>query len=326
MEKVLIDNQNPETRDLYRRKAPSYGLEPVFLDGRVQQQAEALLAGCRALIAKGGRDVLDLDFLRQHGIIYVSLFSTGYDTVDVAKAVRLGVHVANNRAYSPNAIADVAVALGMTLLRGLAPLSLAVSRGDFRQPASEAREVRDCTVGILGCGAIGSTVAAYYRAMGARIVGFDKYPRQDAGIEYLPLAEVLKQSDIISIHLPYFPDQNYHLIDEQALKLVKPQTVIVNAARGELVDLAAVEQAVADGRLQGYGCDVFENEVSFIGKTVDTIDDPVIRRAAELYPRILMTPHMGSHTARARENQVDIALRNIAEFVETGQSRNEVTK
>ncbi|MEA5026732.1 MAG: NAD(P)-dependent oxidoreductase [Erysipelotrichaceae bacterium] len=262
----------------------------------------------------------------EHGIKYYITRSTGYNHVDLQAASEYGIHVANVRAYSPNAIAELALALVMALNRNLAGFSLEIQNQRFIRPVKLFKEIRDCTVGILGTGSIGVVSAGYYAALGARVIGYDKFPNPalDGILQYRTLSEVIEASDILLIHMPYIQNETHHIINREALEQAKPQLIIVNTARGELVNLADINMMIEEERLGGYGADVFEHEEDYIGKDPKEVTDPAIKKALALYPRIILTPHVGASTERALVSMIEIAIEDFAEYAATQTCRNEV--
>lgn len=262
----------------------------------------------------------------KHSIKYYITRSTGFNHIDLLAAKEFGIRVANVRAYSPNAIAELALALVMNLNRNISLLSYDIQNKDFSRPQHLAKEIRDCTVGILGTGSIGIVSAKYYQAMGAKVIGYDKYPNQKYSdvLEYLSLQEVIENSDILLVHLPYIKEETHYLINKDTLRKAKPNLIIVNTARGELVNLADIETLIKAEKLAGYGADVFEFEEKYIGKKVVEIDHPIIKTAIELYPKIILTPHVGASTERAVYSMNEIAIENFIDFINTGECKNEI--
>ena len=127
--------------------------------------------------------------------------------------------------------------------------------------------------------------------------------------------EVIKQSDLLLIHLPYIQDENYHLINKERLKDAKKELIIINTARGELVNLHDIVELIENNQLGGYGADVFEFESEYLGQNKPIIKHHVIEKAVKLYPKILLTPHIGAATERATYSLVEISISNFYEFV-----------
>lgn len=328
--KVLAPVANEKEKKLLVQCNKKYALDLCFCENSFWAGAAPDCGGkFAAVIGPSQRlesETPDFERLSQMGIKYFTLRSTGYDHLNLDNARSCGIRAANVRAYSPNAIADLALSLGLMLLRGTAAACRNSAAGDFHRPSEPAREVRDCTVGILGTGAIGLVVARYYNALGAKVLGFDKYPRQGADmLEYVEFETVIAQSDIISVHLPYIKGETDNIISSEIIGKMKRDAVLVNAARGELLDMSAALDAVEEGRLWGFGSDVFCGEREALNHTISAQTNSQLGRAMGLYPKVLITPHMGAMTNRARINMADIALRNLYEFINSNSCQNEIT-
>ena len=262
----------------------------------------------------------------QHGVKYYVTRSTGYNHIDLKAAREFGIRIANVPAYSPNAIAELALALALDLNRKVSEQANDIANKRFNRPEKLFKEIRDCTVGILGLGSIGSKTAHYFHALGANVIGYNRSINTDNEkiLTYLDIDEVIKQSDILLIHLPYIQDENYHLINKELLKDAKKELIIINTARGELVNLRDIVELIEKDLLGGYGADVFEFESEYIGKDKPIIKHDVIEKAIKLYPKILLTPHIGAATERALYSLVDISIDNFIEFDMHNECINEI--
>ncbi len=252
--------------------------------------------------------------------------STGYNHIDLEAAKALNIKIANIPAYSPNAIAELTLALVLDLNRLVSDQAYRFYQRDFKRPTKLFKEIRDCTVGILGVGSIGAVSARYFQAMGAKVIGYNRSINNELLdiIEYLSMQEVIDQSDILLLHLPYHKDENHYLINKDSLKNAKSNLIIVNTARGELVNLTDIIDLLKQDRLMGYGADVFENEQHYIGKKEPTRDDPIINEALNMFPKIIFTAHMGAATSRAIETMIKMAIDNFQTYAETNTVINEI--
>ncbi|MDD3924725.1 MAG: NAD(P)-dependent oxidoreductase, partial [Erysipelotrichaceae bacterium] len=182
----------------------------------------------------------------KHGIKYYVTRSTGYNHIDLKAAKEFGIRIANVPAYSPNAIAELALALALDLNRKVSEQANDIANKRFTRPEKLFKEIRDCTVGILGLGSIGSTSAHYFNALGAKVIGYNRSinPDNEKILTYMDVDKVIKQSDILLIHLPYIQDENYHMINKELLKDAKKELIIINTARGELVNLRDIVELI----------------------------------------------------------------------------------
>lgn len=210
-------------------------------------------------------------------------YGVGVDNIDVDAATECGVWVANVPDYGTEEVADHAVALALSLLRGVTCLDRSVREGRWNyEDARPLRRLRTLTFGVVGCGAIGAATGLRASALGMRVIGAEPDPsRPPAGspIEKVCFDDVLAQADVVSLHA-FLNADSQGLIGERALAAMKPSAILVNTARGGLVDTAALLAAVEAGQIAGAALDVL---------AVEPPDD-VGRRLAR-HPRVVMTPH-----------------------------------
>src|SRR5690606_37445303 len=163
-----------------------------------------------------------------------------------------------------------------------------------------SREIRNCTVGVIGTGKIGITTAKLFKGLGANIIGFDIRENcefKNYGV-YVSIDELYTTSDIITLHIPYIKNFNHHLINKDVLKKMKPNSILINTSRGQIVDINAVIEAIKCGKLAGFGTDVLEEEKSIFNKEFESDRIKQINETlfelVNLYPKVLITPHIGS--------------------------------
>ena len=231
----------------------------------------------------------------------VARAGVGLDNVDVAAATARGVMVVNAPQSNVVTAAEHAVALLLACARNVAPANAALKAGQWQRSRFTGVEVADKTVGVVGLGRIGVLFAQRMSAFGARIVAYDPYVSAaraaQVGVHLMGLDELLASSDFISIHLPRTPE-TVGLIGERELRLVKPGVRIVNAARGGLVDEAALAVALAEGRVAGAGIDVFVTE--------PTTESPLFA-----FDSVVVTPHLGASTVEAQEKAGLAVVRSV---------------
>lgn len=226
----------------------------------------------------------------------------GYDNIDVEAATRHGVQVTYVPDYCLDEVADHTLALLLALARGVLPAVLETRAGGWSAPRAGVHRLRGRRLALLGVGRIGKRVAARALAFGLRVSAYDPYvQRWDLeGVERAStLGDAVREADFVSLHAPLTPE-NRHLIDDEALSLMKRAPVLVNTARGGLVDLDAVTRAVMEGRLAGLALDVAE---------VEPLEEAhPLRR----HPRALITPHMAFFSA---ESEAELKRRAAEEVV-----------
>jgi phosphoglycerate dehydrogenase-like enzyme len=190
---------------------------------------------------------------------FINVAFTGVDHIDLAACREMGVQVSNASGYSTQSVAELALGLMLALLRNVPQVDARCRSGQTKDGLVGC-ELSGKTVGIVGLGAIGQRTAALCHAFGCRIIAFNPRPKQAADyIEQLPLHDVLAQSDILSLHCP-LKDDTRGLIGQAELAQMKKSALLINTARGPVVDSAALAEALNSGNLAGAGIDVFESE------------------------------------------------------------------
>ncbi|MDD7735327.1 MAG: NAD(P)-dependent oxidoreductase [Bacilli bacterium] len=270
--------------------------------------------------------------LADHGLKYYLTRTAGFNHVDLKACKDFHIESAYVPGYSPNSISELALTLAMMLLRNTGYTTDLTHRGQFKVTNQMfSREVRGCTVGILGCGRIGCTSAKLFKGLGARVVGYDVYQSDYAKevVEFLPLEKFIAESDIILVHLAYIPGKNDHFIDKDFISKMKDQSILVNVARGEVLDLQAAVEAIKSNHLAGLAIDVIEQEKTIFFKNFDDpkhMDTPLHQDLIDLYPKVLVTPHVASSTDKALIDMIEVSLKNMDEYLLTGKCKNSLIK
>ena len=232
----------------------------------------------------------------------VSIAFVGYDHVDVDYCRSRGIVVANSPTYPTQAVAELAIGLTLAVLRNIRPGDRAVrSRGTNAGLAGS--ELRGRTFGIVGTGRIGRATGVLARAFGARTIGFNRSGRQVEGMEIVGLPELLRRSDVVSVHVP-LTAQTRHLLGREQLAQLKPGAVVINTARGPVIDNDALAVALREGKVAGAGLDVFDTEPPIPS------DAPILDA-----PHTVLTPHVGFDTREALAFRARQVLGNIASWM-----------
>ncbi|MET1128303.1 MAG: 2-hydroxyacid dehydrogenase [Thermoproteota archaeon] len=237
--------------------------------------------------------------------------STGFDHIDVDACARQGIPVANIGGANTISVAEYTVMAALALLRRLVFAHLKTSAGEWPQwqmMEMGTYEIDGKTWGVVGLGRIGREVARRARALGARVLYYDKVRpsrevEEELGVEYAPLPKLLRESDIVSIHVPLTPETR-GMIGERELRLMKPTAVIINPARGEVVDEAALAKALEEGWIAGAAVDVYSTEPP-------PADHPLIKLAREGKANIIVTPHIAGATTDARARIIQVTAENV---------------
>lgn len=236
---------------------------------------------------------------------YLSVAFTGLDHIDLAYCREHGIKVQNAAGYSTTAVSELAVGMMLDLLRNIVTLNEKIRQGGSRGTFL-GRELRGKTVGIVGTGAIGTATARLLVAFGAKVVAWSRTERPEVkalGVEYMPLDDLLRQSDIVSLHVPLC-DETRGLIGERELALMKPTALLVNTARGPVCDIAAVGRALIESSIAGAAFDVFEHEPPL------PIDHLLLSTN-----RCLVTPHVAFATEESFAARADIVFGHVDEWL-----------
>jgi len=259
------------------------------------------------------------------GTRLVLLRSTGFNNVDIAAAEANGIVAMRVGYYSPYSVAEHVIALLQTLNRKTHKAYLRAREDNFLLDGLLGFDVHGKTVGIAGTGKIGTILARIMNGFGCRLLGYDPYPSDACkalGMTYVPFEDMLRDSDIVSLHMPLTPD-NYHIINEQTLALMKPTAFLINTSRGPLIDTKALIRALKAHRLGGVGLDVYEEEgdIFFYDLSGQVIDDDVFARLLT-FNNVLVTGHQAFFTREALHDIAMATLQNLADF-EAGKTDSE---
>jgi len=236
---------------------------------------------------------------------YLSVAFTGLDHIDLKYCSNHGIKVQNAAGYSTTAVSELAVGMMLDLLRNIVTLNEAIRQGGSRGTFL-GRELRGKTVGIVGTGAIGTATARLLLAFGAKVIAWSRTERPEVkalGVTYMPLDNLLRQSDIVSLHVPLC-DETRGLIGERALSLMKPTALLVNTARGPVCDIAAVGKALVESRIAGAAFDVFEQEPPL-----------PINHLLLSTNRCLVTPHVAFATEESFAARADIVFGHVDQWL-----------
>lgn len=246
-----------------------------------------LLPGVDGYIA--GLDQIDSEALAAAtNLKVISRYGVGYNNVDLDAAKAHKIVVTNTPGANAKSVAELAVALMLNLMRPVIPANLQTKGGEW--PRFKGMSLEGKTVGLIGLGAIGKETARRLAGFDCEILAYDVYQDEafaaENEVSYVQLEELLSRSDIVSLHLPGIPE-TYDMVNDDFLEKMKPGAVLVNTARGELVDESALVLALESGKLKGAALDVFKNEPPGEGS-------PLLA-----FEQVIVTPHMGAHSDSA---------------------------
>ncbi|WP_318345591.1 2-hydroxyacid dehydrogenase [Flagellimonas baculiformis] len=327
--KVLVySTKKFEVDHLKKVNAGKHKLE--FLEESLDVDTAVLAAGYEvvSIFSNDDASLVVLETLKEMGVKYIALRSTGYNNVSIKSAMRIGLKVAYAPEYSPNAIAEHTVALVLALNRKLVLAHEQVGKYNFLIDNLVGFDLNGKTVGIFGTGKIGSILVKVFHAFGCRVLATDltknHYLEGHYGVEYLPLEEMCKKSDIISINAP-LTYETRHLFRNSLFKLMKKDAILVNTARGAIVKTEDLLAHLEKGRLAGYATDVYETErgIFFKDHGKKGIEDEQLKKLISL-PNVLLTPHQAFATREALMRIAETTIYNIDCWEEGRSCKNEL--
>ena len=260
-----------------------------------------------------------IDKLCGMGIKCIATRTIGYDHIDCEYAKSIGMGVINIT-YSPGSVADYTIMLMIMGLRKYKYMMLKAACGDFTLEGKIAKELSECTVGVIGTGKIGCRVIKNLSGFGSRILAVSPHEKEEAKqyAKYVDMDTLLKESDIITLHAPA-TKQTYHMLGEGAFSKMKDGVILINCARGSLIDEEALIGAIESGKIGFAGLDVVEKESGLYyfdlsGKPIENKNLAVLSS----YPNVIVTPHMAFYTEQAICDMVRNSITGAKEFMEKG--------
>ena len=316
---VLVFSTRPYDREYLDAATRDSGHPLHYTDARLEPSTAALAQGYDGVccFVDDSLDAAVLEQLHRGGTRLVLLRSTGFNNVDTEAAKRLGLAVARVARYSPYAVAEFALGLMLALNRKIHRAYNRVREGNFLLDGLLGFDLHGRTVGVIGTGRIGSVMCRILLGLGCRVLATDPAPHPDLPalpVSYTDLDNLLRQSDIVTLHLPLTRD-NHHLIDRRALALMKPGAMLINTSRGALVDTEALIAALKSGHLGAVGLDVYEEEehIYYRDLSDQIIPDDVFMRLLT-FPNVIVTGHQAFFTRQALETIAATTAANLQAF------------
>ncbi len=284
--KILVtDPVADEAMDMLRER------HDVTFDNLTGSKLAAEIGSYHGIMVRSGTQVTREVIEAADNLMVIGRAGIGVDNIDLEAASERDIKVVNSPTGATPSVAELTIAHMLSLARHLPEADRTMKAGEWAKKQLKGTEIKGKTLGLVGCGNIGSLVAEYAQALGMAVIGYDPYICEedlaDVGIEKTELDSVLREADYVSLHVPHI-EATHHIIDAAALETMKDTAYLVNCARGGVVDEDALYEALQNGDIAGAALDVYENE------------PPGETRLAEL-DNMVMTPHLGAAT---REGQI----------------------
>ncbi|TRW25832.1 2-hydroxyacid dehydrogenase [Flavobacterium zepuense] len=318
--KIIMFSAQPYDKVFFDRYNVDIGIEIEYLETHlgphIVNVVDNAIGVCVFVNDKLTADVIAT--LAQKGVKIIALRCAGFNNVDLDAAKRYGIRVCRVPAYSPEAVAEHAVAMLLTLNRKTHKAYNRVREQNFSLTGLLGFNLHQKTVGVIGTGKIGRAFCKIMLGFGCRVIAYDLF--EDAqlielGVNYTTQEELMRQSDIISLHCPLTAD-NHYLINKDTLALMKDGVTLINTSRGGLVCTADIIEALKQHKVGHLGIDVYEQEekLFFRNLSEDIIEDDTIQRLMS-FPNVLVTAHQAFFTDEALSQIAQITLGSIASLI-----------
>ena len=313
--KVAFFDTKPYDIPGFDRYAADAGLEIKYFEPKLNVDTVSLAAGFDAVcvFVNDSVNAQVVDALHKMGVQAIALRCAGYNNVDL-QACQGKLRVFRVPAYSPYAVAEHAMALLLAVNRRIHKAHIRPREFNFSLNGLTGFDLYGKTVGIIGTGKIGRIFADICKGFGMKILAYDKFPNPSTGLEYVELEELFRQSDIISLHCP-LTEETHHMINDEAVEMMKPGVVIVNTSRGGLIDTESLINGIKVGIVGAACLDVYEEEGDVFYEDLSghvLHDDKLVRLIS--MPNVIVTSHQAFLTKEALDNIASTTVSNLRRF------------
>lgn len=324
---VTVYNCRPfDEKELFLEYAKELDIELVLCNDPPTLENVSLCQGSKCVdVITSKIDEPLIKALKEQGIEYITTRTIGYDHVDMKAARKYGIKV-GNAPYGPHGVADYTVMLILMSMRKMNAILGRTNLQDYTLMGLKGRELHDLTVGVIGTGRIGASVVQSLSGFGCRIYAYDLYEKEEVKqfADYVPLEQIWKEADVITLHMP-LTEENYHIINADTIAQMKDDVIVVNTARGALIDSDALIDAVENGKIGAAGLDVVENEFGLY--YYDRKSDILKNRELALlrsFPNVTVSHHMAFYTKNHVETVVKDSLMSCKLYMEGKENPWEV--
>ncbi|MCP3720930.1 MULTISPECIES: 2-hydroxyacid dehydrogenase [Paraburkholderia] len=327
--KVAVFSSTRYERQYLDKANKAAGHELHYYDVSLDLDSVGLAAGYGAvcIFVNDRANAQVLEALHKGGTRLLALRCTGFNNVDLEAAARLGMKAVRVVNYSPNSVAEHAVALLLAINRKVHRAYNRTRDSNFSLDGLTGFDLCGKTVAVVGTGKIGCVFAQIMLGFGCKVIGFDPSPSaqfEALGLAYAKTGEIGERADVISLHCPLTP-ATHHIINSEALKRAKRGAILINTSRGGLIDTEAAIEALKTGQLGGLGIDVYEQEADLFFRDLSSeiITDDVFQRLVS-FPNVIVTGHQAYLTREALTTICETTVESIAAFEKNRVLENEV--
>lgn len=325
--KLTFFSAQPYDRIFFERYNDALGFELQFTEASLDEHTASLAKGSDAICVFVNDKVTAavITTLKENGVKVIALRCAGFNNIDIEAAKQNQIHVCRVPAYSPEAVAEHAVAMILTLNRKTHKAYNRVREQNFSLNGLLGFNLHGKTIGVVGTGNIGKVFCRIMLGFGCTVKAFDLVANKEMeaiGVTYHPLMEIL-QSDIISLHCP-LNEQTHHLIGPATIDYIKKGAVLINTGRGALIDTKTMIQALKKGHISALGLDVYEQEEKLFFRDLSTkiIEDDDIQRLMS-FPNVLITAHQAFFTDEALSQIAMTTLNNVQQLLKNSNLKDQ---
>ncbi|MDL2237684.1 2-hydroxyacid dehydrogenase [Christensenellaceae bacterium OttesenSCG-928-K19] len=323
--KIAFFDAKPYDKIWFDKLVENYPFRLKYYENRLEGDTAVLARGCSGAIAfvNDTIDAAAIDALYNEGVRVIAMRSAGYNNIDFKHAFGK-VHVLRVPAYSPNAVAEYAIALLLMLIRKTHRAYGRTRDHNFNINGLQGINLYGRTIGIVGTGKIGRIFIDICKGFGMEVVAYDPFPAKDTDIRYVTFEELCRISDIISLHCP-LTKETHHIVNKKSIADMKDGAILVNTSRGALIDSGDLLAALKSKKLQGAALDVYEEETDLFFEDFSgtIIDDDTLTMLLSL-PNVLITSHQAFLTDEALQNIAETTLDNLKAFFDGAPLANEI--
>lgn len=327
--KILFYGTKNYDQHFFDKLLPEYpGISIKYIEANLQEETASLSKGYDAVCAFVNADISApaVKVLCGCGVRLILMRCAGYNNVDLKTAKECGIVVLRVPGYSPEAVAEHAMALALTANRHTHKAYIKCRENNFALNGLMGVNLYQKTAGIVGTGKIGQAMARICQGFGMKVLAYDMYPNPDLNfVEYVSLDDLLKQSDLISLHCP-LTEETKHMINAKTIAKMKDGMILVNTSRGGLIRSEDLIEGIRNHKFFAVGLDVYEEETDFVYEDMSEkiLHTSLIQRLLS-FPNVTMTSHQGFFTEEALTNIAETTLENARDFMEGKELKNRVT-
>ena len=328
---IVVFDAKPYDIEFFEKWNKQYGARITYYGEKLTLKTAAVLTKYQDVVCTFVNDDLNekvIEILSRNGVRAIAIRAAGYNNVDIRAAYHNRVTVFRVPAYSPYAVAEHALALLMTVNRKTNKAYNRTREGNFSLVGLTGIDLNGKTAGIIGTGKIARIFIKILNGLGMNVIAYDKFPNEqvakDENFTYVDLEELFEKSDVISLHCPLLPDTK-HIVNSESISKMKKGVIIINSARGGLVNTEALIEGLKNKKIGGAGLDVYENERDYFfeDESGTVLEDDILARLLT-FNNVVVTSHQAFLTEEALNNIVETTLNNILAYAKKEDLVNEV--